>query len=87
MRCFTTEPRPVPGDAFYLGFAGSLGGSALRFRLTTTSPAGIGIHPQTPPLAVEAWSGEAWVTVLRLFGHDGRAQPGRRGRLVVPTRP
>jgi predicted phage baseplate assembly protein len=71
MRCFTTEPRPVPGDAFYLGFAGSLGGSALRFRLTTTSPAGIGIHPQTPPLTVEAWSGEAWVTVLKYSDTTG----------------
>jgi predicted phage baseplate assembly protein len=71
MKCFTSEPRPLPGDAFYLGFAGTLGGSALRFRVTTTSPAGIGIHPQTPPLAVEAWSGEAWATVLKYSDTTG----------------
>ena len=71
MKCFTSEPRPLPGDAFYFGFAGSLGGSALRFRVTTTSPAGIGIHPQTPPLAVEAWSGEAWATVLKYSDTTG----------------
>jgi predicted phage baseplate assembly protein len=71
MRCFTSEPRPVPGDAFYLGFAGSLGGSVVRFRVTTTSPAGIGIHPQTPPLTVEAWSGEAWVTALKYSDTTG----------------
>jgi predicted phage baseplate assembly protein len=71
MRCFTSEPRPLPGDAFYLGFAGSLGGMALRFRVTTTSPAGIGIHPQAPPVTVEAWSGEAWATVTKYSDTTG----------------
>jgi predicted phage baseplate assembly protein len=81
MKCFTSEPRPLPGDAFYLGFAGSLGGSALRFRVTTTSPAGIGIHPQTPPLAVEAWSGEAWATVLKYSDTTGGLN--RDGEVVL----
>jgi predicted phage baseplate assembly protein len=63
LRCFTSEPVPLPGDAFYLGFAASLAGTVLRFRVTTTTPAGIGIYPSRPPLVSEAWSGEAWVTV------------------------
>ncbi len=71
MRCFTSEPRPLPGDAFYFGFAASLGGTAVRFRNTTTSPAGIGIHPQSPPLTTEAWSGEAWVRVTKYSDTTG----------------
>jgi predicted phage baseplate assembly protein len=63
LRCFTSQPRPVPGDALYLGFGASLGGTALRLRVEATSPAGIGIYPSRPPLTWEAWSGEAWVTV------------------------
>ncbi|HXW80904.1 MAG TPA: putative baseplate assembly protein, partial [Acidimicrobiales bacterium] len=63
LRCFTSEPAPLPGDALYLGFAASLAGAVVRFRVTTTTPAGIGIYPSRPPIVAEAWSGEAWVTV------------------------
>jgi predicted phage baseplate assembly protein len=63
LRCFTSEPVPLPGDAIYLGFAASLAGTAVRFRVTTSNPAGYGIYPSRPPLVSEAWSGEAWVTV------------------------
>ncbi len=63
LRCFTTEPKPAPGDALYLGFAESLAGTVLALRVTATSPAGIGIYPSRPPLAWELWSGEAWVSV------------------------
>lgn len=63
LRCFTSEPKPAAGDALYLGFAESLSGTALSLRVSATSPAGIGIYPSRPPLAWEAWSGEAWVTV------------------------
>ncbi len=63
LRCFTSSPRPVPGDALYLGFAASLARTVLRLRVVATNPAGIGIYPSRPPLTWEAWSGEAWATV------------------------
>jgi predicted phage baseplate assembly protein len=63
VRCFTSNPRPLPGDAMYLGFSASLARTALRLRVVATSPAGIGIYPSRPPLTWEAWSGEAWITV------------------------
>jgi predicted phage baseplate assembly protein len=63
LRCFTSLPKPVPGDALYLGFAASLAGTVLRLRVKATCPTGIGIYPSRPPLTWEAWSGEAWVTV------------------------
>ena len=63
LRCFTSQPRPTPGDALYLGFGSSLAGTVLSLRIGATSPAGIGIYPSRPPLTWEAWSGEAWVTV------------------------
>ena len=87
MRCFTTEPRPVPGDAFYFGFAGSLAGSAVRFRITTTSPAGIGIHPQISSPHHRGVVGRGVGDGDQVLGHDRRAQPGRRGYFVVPACP
>jgi predicted phage baseplate assembly protein len=63
LRCFTSQPNPVPGDALYLGFADSLAGLVLDLRVRATSPAGFGIYPTRPPRTWEAWSGEGWVTV------------------------
>ncbi|HTW09802.1 MAG TPA: putative baseplate assembly protein [Acidimicrobiales bacterium] len=63
LHCFTSQPKPVPGDALYLGFAESLAGTVLNLRVSATSPAGFGIYPTRPPRTWEAWTGEAWVTV------------------------
>ncbi|HEU5270762.1 MAG TPA: putative baseplate assembly protein, partial [Jatrophihabitans sp.] len=41
--CFPSDPLTV-GDAFYLGFAGSLAGEAIRLTVTADA-AGIGINP------------------------------------------
>ncbi len=56
--CFS--PELVPGDAFYLGFADSLAGTAVRLTIGAEAE-GIGVDPRRPPLAWEAWTGEAWV--------------------------
>jgi predicted phage baseplate assembly protein len=57
--CFTSVP-PTPGDALYLGFEHNLAGNAIRLTITATIE-GIGVDPTNPPLAWEAWVGEAWV--------------------------
>ncbi len=57
--CFTSAP-PTPGDAIYLGFEKNLAGNAIRLTITA-SIEGIGVDPTDPPLAWEAWSGEAWI--------------------------
>jgi predicted phage baseplate assembly protein len=50
----------TPGDCFYVGFAGSLAGNAIR--LDVDAPVeGIGVIPSRPPLRWEVWYGEAWV--------------------------
>ncbi len=59
--CFTSDP-PTPGDAIYLGFEQSLAGNAIRLTITA-SIEGIGVNPSDPPLAWEAWVGEAWITL------------------------
>ncbi|HTZ43943.1 MAG TPA: putative baseplate assembly protein [Jatrophihabitans sp.] len=58
--CFTSDPLAV-GDAFYLGFAGSLAGLAIRLTVTADAE-GIGVNPTIPPLRWEIWSGDSWIT-------------------------
>jgi len=58
--CFPSDP-VAPGDSWYVGFESSLGGSVVRLRLSATIE-GIGVDPRDPPIAWEAWSGEAWLT-------------------------
>lgn len=60
--CFESDPL-TPGDAFYLGFADSLAGMALRIALQASAE-GIGVDPRNPPLAWEVWNGEAWITTI-----------------------
>ena len=57
--CFTSTPL-TPGDALYLGFERSLAGNLVRIQVEA-SIEGIGVDPERPPLAWEAWSGEAWL--------------------------
>jgi predicted phage baseplate assembly protein len=57
--CFRTFPLR-PGDAFLLGFDESAAGLVLRLSLDARAE-GVGIRPRTPPIAWEAWSGEAWI--------------------------
>jgi predicted phage baseplate assembly protein len=60
VRCFPSEPKPTPGDCFYLGFDASLAGQVIE--LTVTARAlGVGIQPGHPPVQWEVWSGKYWV--------------------------
>ncbi|HTX63814.1 MAG TPA: putative baseplate assembly protein [Acidimicrobiales bacterium] len=59
--CFTSE-HPAPGDAFYVGFGGSLAGAMLRLSIAAEIQ-GIGVDPRDPPLSWEAWTGETWATL------------------------
>ncbi|WP_322769378.1 putative baseplate assembly protein [Frankia sp. Cr1] len=55
--CF--DPRPKPGDALYLGFDRTAPATIVLLRFTC-EVAGHGIDPRRPPLAWEAWDGDAW---------------------------
>jgi predicted phage baseplate assembly protein len=57
--CFAS-PELTPGDAFYLGFAESLAGTALRLTISAEAR-GIGVDPRNPPVVWEVWNGEAWL--------------------------
>lgn len=55
---------PLPGDGVYFGFPENIG-AHLLIAAIDASVAGIGIDPRDPPLAWEAWCGDAngWVRV------------------------
>jgi predicted phage baseplate assembly protein len=57
--CFSSQPDPRPGDAFYLGFEESLSGNVVRLEITAAVE-GLGVDPRRPPLAWEVWSGDGW---------------------------
>jgi predicted phage baseplate assembly protein len=59
--CFTSDP-PTPGDAFYVGFEGSLGGAVVRIAIAAEI-LGIGVDPLDPPIVWEAWTGELWASL------------------------
>ena len=54
------QPKPQPGDAFYLGFKENLGGQVVRLNLRCETAAGFNIIQDDPPLAWEFWDGEVW---------------------------
>jgi predicted phage baseplate assembly protein len=77
--CFAS-PTIMSGDAFYLGFAESLAGTALR--LTAQAQAeGIGVDPRNPPLVWEVWNGEAWLPTL--VTEDSTGGLNRAGSIVM----
>lgn len=82
--CFPSEP-VATDDALYLGARGSLAGYAVRLDLAARAE-GIGVDPRNPPLAWEAWDGEAWVTCQ--VESDGTGGLNKSGSVVllVPQR-
>ncbi len=54
------QPRPVPDDAFYLGLSEPVPRCAVRLDFRGRID-GVGVDPQWPPLAWEAWDGQDWV--------------------------
>lgn len=81
---FTSDP-VRPGDAFYLGFAGSLAGNAVRLDVHA-SALGLGIEPANPPLRWEIWEGEAWVPARVHADTTGGLNRDGSVTLMVPTR-
>lgn len=61
VECFNSDS-PTPGDAFYVGFEGSLAGAVLRLSIAAEIQ-GIGVDPRDPPIAWEAWTGEMWASL------------------------
>ncbi len=56
--CFSEVPQP--GDALYVGLTDPAPSCAVTMRFTCRIE-GVGVDPDRPPLAWEAWDGEAWV--------------------------
>ncbi len=82
--CFPSDPLEE-GDALYLGTRESLAGYAVRLDLAARAE-GIGVDPLNPPLAWEAWNGEAWIrTIVESDGTGGLNKPGSVV-LLVPER-
>jgi predicted phage baseplate assembly protein len=71
--CFASDPI-MPGDCFYLGFADSVAGNALRMSITADVE-GIGVIPDQPPLVWEVWQGEGWIPIS-IPKHDRNGAPG-----------
>ncbi len=59
VRCFASDELTA-GDAFLLGFEGSLAGMVLRISLSARAE-GIGVDPRKPPLIWEVWNGDGWI--------------------------
>jgi len=79
VRCFASEEL-TPGDAFYLGFAASVAGMALRLRIEAHAE-GIGVDPRNPPLVWEVWSGETWIATT--VYDDTTGGLNRAGEIVL----
>jgi predicted phage baseplate assembly protein len=56
--CFDEVPKP--GDALYVGLPAAVPSCVVTLRLRCEIE-GIGVDPDRPPLAWEAWGGDAWV--------------------------
>lgn len=81
--CFAS-PELTPGDAFCLGFAESLAGTALRLTIGAEAR-GIGVDPRNPPLAWEVWNGEAWLRAQVSDDTTGGLNRGGNIVLLIPV--
>jgi predicted phage baseplate assembly protein len=57
---FAFKEVPQPGDALYIGLTEPVPSNAVRLRFKCHIE-GVGVDPNNPPLAWEAWNGEEWV--------------------------
>lgn len=72
--CFTTAPQE--GDALLLGLSAPAGGCAVAVTMDC-STSGVGVDPEDPPLAWEAWTGDGWTACeLERDGTGGFNKPG-----------
>jgi predicted phage baseplate assembly protein len=59
-RFFCFDEVPKPGDALYIGLTDAVPSCAVTLRFTCRID-GVGVDPDRPPLAWEAWDGDEWV--------------------------
>jgi predicted phage baseplate assembly protein len=72
--------RPRPGDSFYIGDSGDISGHILSLTINCTVE-GIGVNPDNPPLAWQAWCDEGWRAAE--VGRDGTGGLNKNGEVVL----
>jgi predicted phage baseplate assembly protein len=80
--CF--RPLPEVDDALVVGLSEAVPRCALRLRFRCEIE-GIGVDPDDPPLAWEAWDGDHWVACE--VDHDGTGGLNRNGDVVLHVPP
>lgn len=73
-------PTPQPGNAFFVGFSQNLSSHILELTIDCTIE-GIGVRPEKPPLAWEAWQNNAWVRLE--LSRDDTSGLNRAGQVVL----
>jgi len=76
--CFDTPPKP--GDALMLGLPEAVPSCAITLRFES-SIEGVGVNPDHPPLAWEAWDGDSWAACE--VDRDGTGGLNRNGDIVL----
>jgi predicted phage baseplate assembly protein len=76
--CFDTVPKP--GDALLVGLSDAVPSCAVKLRLRCHIE-GVGVDPENPPLACDAWDGDSWEPCE--FDYDETGGLNRDGDLVV----
>jgi predicted phage baseplate assembly protein len=80
--CFTSIPNP--GDALYVGLSQAVPSNAVRLRFRAKIE-GVGVDPDHPPLAWEAWTGDDWSRCE--VDHDETGGINRDGDVVLHVPP
>jgi predicted phage baseplate assembly protein len=75
------EP-PLPGNALYFGFPEDLSSHIIALDITCTVQ-GIGVDPEDPPLAWEAWCGDVRGWVPAVVEQDDTGGLNESGRVVL----
>lgn len=71
---------PVPGDCFYVGLTDAVPNCAVAMEMGCRID-GVGVDPDNPPLAWEAWSAEGWMPCD--LDRDETGGLNRDGRVVL----
>jgi len=78
------DPKPRPDNALLFGLGGDLGGNTLALRIDCQIE-GIGVSPENPPLAWEAWCGEkGWLPTGVLQDTTGGLNLNGTVELILP---
>jgi predicted phage baseplate assembly protein len=80
--CFS--PHPVPDDSLLIGLSAAVPRCAVSLRFDCNIE-GIGVDPEWPPLAWEAFDGDSWVTCE--VDHDTTGGLNRAGEVVLHVPP